>query len=455
MIIPLGTSDWQSAEESIARMRLRNMYLTDDPTSPDNLTRVMRPVLTTYATIGDGPIRGLWRQDGTFGGDWIVVSGDELYRFTPPSTSLLIDSVSSDGYVQFAGSEDRVIAVIDGIAYSTDGATLTEVVMPDDLPVGSVAYINGYFLLSVLDDDKFFFIEPGETDPDPLSYMTAERSPDPIISINIIADEVWLLGSSGPEVWTATGNADLPFQRVSGRVYDDGCSSRDTAVAASVEGFPCLIWVTSAKAVVLAQGSPRRISTESVEELLRSATNLRAWAFRYNRHDFYILTADEFTLAFDLMKKTWSRWDSMGLDNFGGHFGLQTGSNVYAGDSDNGNLYSLAAGISDDGMAVICQIAGKVDVTGKPEPCWSVSAKVNSGWAPDTDTEPLLELRWSDDQGNTWSSYRSASLGLKGQYSKDVVFRSLGMLTRPGRVFEFRFSSLASFRLDYAVVNEA
>lgn len=454
-VIPLGTDDWESASENIQRIRLHNMYLINNPASPDGVSRVSRPTLKLLTEIGEGPIQGIWRQDNTFDGDWMVVSGTALYRYDPvTNVTVSVGAIPGDEICQFAGTDSRLLIAREGVLYSTDGSSVTTVVIPDNQPVESVATINSYFLLSIQGSQRYYWIEPGETDPDPLSFASAERIPDAIASINIVSDEIWFLGTSGPEVWTATGDNDAPFQRISGRVYSDGCLSKASTVPAVFNNAPCLIWVTQTRSVVLAQGSVNKISTESVEELLKDATNIRAWTFRQNRHDFFVLTADEFTLAFNLTKPGWSRWDNYGSLNFRGHLGLMQQQVPYAGDKEDGRIWRLEEGVQDDVGARIMEVTGLVSNMGPPIPCAEVSVRVNAGWSPSYGFEPLLELRWSDDQGATWSDYIQLSLGDKGSYNKETVFKSLGIIQRPGRNFEFRFSAPARFRLDYAAMNE-
>lgn len=460
--IPLGLGDWESMSEDIPRLRLRNMYVTDNPNSPDGLSRVSRPTLTEFATVGSGPIYGFWRQDGTLSGDWLVVSDSTLYRVTPSGVATAIDPLPGEGFCKFAGTADRVIIVRDGTAYSTDGTDVSVVVMPDDVPgydplaapVSSVACINSTFILPVLGSQRFYWINPGETDPDPLNFASAERTPDPIEDVAINTDEIWFIGSSAPEVWQTTTDADDPFVRINGRVYNEGCASRYTVASSTFNNYPCLIWVTEARSVVLAQGSVQKISSESVEESLKTATNLRGYSFRHNRHDFYVLTADEFTLALDLDRKEWSRWDSYGRDNLLAHLGSMIGSASYGASSVNGKLYKLEEGVSDFGNPVVREISGVVHNPGKNIPVASVSVRANSGWSPSYDFEPVIELRWSDDQGSTWSDYVSMTLGDKGQYFDNCIFRSLGLLTRPSRNFELRFSEPARLRIDGAWMNE-
>lgn len=462
-LIPLGTNDWSSAAENHQRFRLHNMYLTDNPTTPDGVSRVSRPTLTPFMTVGAGPIAGIWKQEGVLGGLWFIVSGDELFTYDETTGTLTdVDNVPGTGYCQFAGTADKVIIVRDGYAYFTDGATVGVVLMPDDVDpwtpnpakVSSVATINSYFLLGVLDTQRFYWINPGDTDPDPLSFASAERIPDAIKSIHVISDEVWFVGASGPEVWSTTGDADLPFQRINGRVYSDGCIERDTSINVVFNSLPAIIWVTDTSSVVVAQGQITKISNESVEEVLKTATTLRAWFFRHNRHDFYVLTTDQFSVVFDLMKGSWAKWDTFNLLNWQAHLGLQSNGVAYAGDATTNQIWLLEEGFADGTLPVVREVSGTFDNFGARQFCNNVYARVNAGWSPSYGFEPVLEMRFSDDQGGSWSDYYSASLGDKGEYFTSVQFRSLGAIQRPGRTFEFRFSDFARFRLDYASINE-
>jgi len=234
----------------------------------------------------------------------------ELFDRSSPA---FIDELMRNMAAQYAKATDTAVnaALIAGA--TADGTTVTTINMPDGRPVGSVGTIDGSFLLGVKGTQRFYWIKPGETDPDSLSFASAERTPDSLMAINIVSDEIWFLGASGVEVWATTGDQDLPYQRISGRVYGEGCAAAATACVANYQSIPCLLWVSEKRSVMMAQGTPTRISTKSVEEKLRSATNLRAWIFRFNLHDFYAITYDQGTLVYDIVMQSWSTWDSFGF----------------------------------------------------------------------------------------------------------------------------------------------
>lgn len=462
-VIPLGTDDWQSASENIPRIKLHNMYIAEDPASPDGKTRVSRPTLKSWLTLPSGPCKGAYLLDGALNGAGtlgLMVAGTKLYGVDPISVhSFEIGNIPGTGYCQFAGVTDRVLILRDGIVYSVDNSfNITLVTIPDSLLIGSIASIDGYFLLSVASSNKFYWIIPGGTNPDPLDFASAERYPDPIVSIGVVNDEIWFIGTKGPEVWQVTGDNDAPFERIPARDYSEGCASNFTTVSVNYQDIPALIWVTSQGAVTMAQGKTNRISNESVEELLRGASysSLRAYAFRYNRHDFYVLTDTTFTLVYDLTVGNWARWDSYGQDIFRAHLGFQYQNKVLCGDVTTNDIWLLEEGSTDTDAndPVVREVSGGIFNTGKPYQCTDVIVRVNAGWTESYTDEPQLEMRFSDDQGATWSSYQQG-VGLRGQYLTDVIFRSLGLIVRPGRLFEFRFTEPTRIRIDYATINEA
>lgn len=453
MLIPFGTNDWSSPFTDVNRLRLHNMYLVDNPLSPDGISRIPRPGLSTFAKVGFGQIYGMWQQEGSFNGDIFVVAGNRLYRMTE-SAPVLIGVLIGEEHPQFAGNTERILILRDGVVYSTNGSTLSVVPMPDNVQVGSIACIDSVFLLSVANTQVFYWLNPGETTPDPLNFASAERIPDKIVSIAIAFDEIWFLGSQGPEVWTSTGDADAPYRRITGRVYSEGCQDRKSVVVTAYNSAPAIMWVTDKRCVVLAQGQPQRVSNDAIEEFLRSSDDFHAWGFRQNRHDFYVLTCDQGTFVYDITKGNWSWWDSLNYPYWRARTGIQANQEVYAGDSESNTVWTLEETGMDDTDPIICEVSGFVLNTANQQPCYSVNIACNTGWTGTYTTEPIIELRWSDDLGSTWSPYMSRPLGKTGKYTTDVTFRSLGDIFRPGREFEIRFAAKERIRVDYATMNE-
>lgn len=452
--IELAKNDWESVNENIPRMLLRNLYIAENPYS--EMCYLSRPSLTEFVNLGSGPIRGYWYIEGAIDNAWLVVSGNNLYKVTIGGLVTLLGLVPGSEYASFAGNQDRVVIVRDGIAYITDGISLTvlETAEPGQ-QFSTVACISEVFILPIKDTFRFYWLLPEESVIDPLNFASAENFPDPIISVAILSDEIWFIGTDSCEVWAQTEDIDAPYVRIAGRTYTDGALSKDSLVTTVYQNFPCLIWVNSDKEVVLAQGKPNVISNQGIEERLRSATNFRAWTFRRNRCDFYVLTTDQFTLVYNINYQSWSTWDSFDKPYWTAHLGIQVNSEVFAGDSETGTIWRLVENPSNNIVdAVVSEISGFIPLAGKQQQCASVNLRVNVGITGSYTVEPEIELRYSDDYGFTFSQPVVTGLGLAGRYNTDVTFRSLGVMQRPGRHFVFRFTNLLNFRLDYVTVNE-
>jgi hypothetical protein len=160
-----------------------------------------------------------------------------------------------------------------GAATLTGGldAGLSIVDMPAGLKPISVAFIAGYVIVVPAPEPgyigRFYWIEPGEVTIDPLNFATAERSPDPLVSVRTVGDQFALFGVTTTEMWFPTGDSNAPFARSQSRVFDRGIwvgsdvSIKDTLVLMDTDGVVYRI----------DGGGPQRISDNSVEERTRKA----------------------------------------------------------------------------------------------------------------------------------------------------------------------------------------
>lgn len=457
--VPLGLSSYRRRGARTPEIALVNMMVEKDPTNQvDGLVRFQRPGLAAFTSIGTGRIRGIFRRYGVLGSRYIVVSGASAYIVTEDGTATRIGEISGLDLVCIDGSEDRVIIVADGIAYSTDGSTLTTIAMPDSVGVSSVAYIGGYFVLVQITSQRFWWLAPGDLVPDALSFASAENAPDNIVRVIRLLDELWFFGQQTTEVFQLTGSLDAPFQPVLGRLYEKGCANKDTAFVLD----NTLFWVGNDFIVYRADTTPVRISDHSMEERLRlaGADDLRAWAFALDGHTVYCVRAgDVGTFNFDVESSTWGRFKSHGQEAWRAHIGTQvSGDAIVAGDDRTGALWLLDPEQSnDDGDPLERELTGGITVIGSPQKCKSLELVTAVGWADITGdaTNPLVQMRFSDDGGNLWSSWIEMPLGLQGKYKTEVTWRRLGIMTAPGRIFTFRMTDDAIFRVSYARINEA
>jgi hypothetical protein len=458
--VPLGQATYRRRDMRTPEIELTNLLVENDPTNQvDGKVLFQRPGLTQLSTVGTiGPIRGVFRRYGVVNSQYIVVSATKAFTVSDIGGQTELGDVGGSDIVSIDGSDLKAIIVSDGSAYFTTGASLTLIVMPDSQRVSGVVYINGYFILVVENSQKFYWLAPGDTNPDPLNFASVETAPDNIVKAARLLDELWFLGQQTTEVWQLTANLDLPFQPVGGRLYEKGCANRDTAQVLD----NTLFWVGNDLIVYRADTTPVRISSHSVEERLANAglETLKAWAFSIDGHTLYCLTiGSQGTWAFDVENQNWPRFKSYGKETWRAHLGTQVdGSLIVAGDDTSNILYQLDNTVSNDNGAQLERIVtGGLNILGRPQPCRDFSVAMAMGWAPITGdaVNPTVLMRYSDDGGNIWSTWIEARLGLEGQYNGEVVWRQLGLMQSPGRLFTVKVTDDAIVRISYARANEA
>lgn len=434
--VSLGASATDRKTAWTPEVRLVNYLPEQSPTNPyTGVDYVQRPGLAPFATVGAGPIRSVYRQAGTFGGDFLVASALVWYRVTSAGVATSLGAITGTDRTSTAATSSRAITVAGAVAYSTNGTTVAAVVMPDGRSVGSVAQLNGYFILPELGSARFYWIEPGQTNPDGLSFATTESSPGDIIKVERVGDELWFMKEEGMEVWQPTGDPDIPFQRIPGRNYDKGARARD----AICRFDNSLAWVGNDGVVYRADSNPIRISTNSIEERIRKAdrTSLSQWSYAVDGHLMLVISMNIGTWAFDASSEQWIEFESYNLPKWRAHVGDYGTDFVVAGDYTNNRLYRLDPERSNDnGDPLVRVLGGGIAVPGGGVMCDSLFIYVTTGTALSPIDRPSMQVRWSDN-ARIYGDPRNASLKVQGDYSEPVRLTRLGRMTYPGRLFEF------------------
>lgn len=339
-----------------------------------------------------------------------------------------------------------------------DNDSIQQVPIPDDVDCGQIGFISSYAIVAVANSTtnagRFYWIKPGEWQIDALDFATAERAPDGITDIKTVGDTLWLFGPSSTEVWYPTADLDLPFKRVQGRLFDRGVwgstavSLKDSIIFADREGV-----------VYEMTGSPKRISTNSVEERLRrsiandeSQMNLKAWGFEMDGHPFYVLNlGTQGTLVYDASTGRWAQWATEGDDNFRVTTGLNWDGSAIGGDKTNGYIYTINPDIGYDEnystgthtaftRRLVGGIAQKVRETTS---CGAVYVTGNVGNTQFSGSGITLSV--SDDAGISWVDCGTITPTTDAE--EEFVWRSLGLIKAPGRLFKL-VDTGATVRID-------
>ena len=458
--------DFESLSENVSRVKLSNMYTVQNPLSISGVSYIPRPTLTSFSAFTGKKVRGVWYQAQQGKTSIYVVADTTLYTLSNTGVATSVGTVLGTDFCTFASTIYHIGITGGGGLYLYDGTTLTSVTIPDAQTVTNVTSLDNYFVVGIQNTSRFYWVKPGAVSIDGLSFVSAERNPDDVVAVATVGDELWVIGQNTTEVFIDTGDQSAPFQRVNGRVYYSGCIDKySVAVGTSLVGssiyggggvLPCLIWVTSSKEVILSQGRPNKISNESIEELLKRATTYRGWTFRTNKHDFYVLNTDIATLVYDLTSGKWYRWNTYQKNYWDASFGVQVNDVVYVSSDYSGNVYKLTNKAVDNTQDyLVCEVSGFIQSQSENGTfCHRVTLSMNFGFASDYAATPVIEMRWSDDGGHTWTGYMQGQIGSRGSYGTVVSFRSLGSMVIPGRQIEIRFSEVQTFRFDGGVLND-
>ena len=316
MLLSLTKSHYGSLSQNIPEVKLHNMYISENPLSPDGFSYVTRPVVNNFVDFNNEIVRGVYYQQGFLNDSIMVVAGNTLYAVNDEGVKASIGFIAGSDLCYFSSTIYGVGIIGGGVLYVYDGISLVSVEVPDSLIPATITSLNNYFIIAIKNSNKFFWIEPGEVVIDGLSFASAESNPDDIVGIKTVSDELWILGKESAEVWAVSGDVNAPFLRISGRVFNKGCFSESSITLGVMNSLPCLIWVSNSKEVLLGQGSPAKISNEFVEEMLKLSSYARGWFFQRQRNDFYVLSTDIITLVFDLTNQVWYKWSTLGQDTW-------------------------------------------------------------------------------------------------------------------------------------------
>lgn len=422
--------------------RTINLYPIADPEGKETASLFGTPGLSLLATFGNGAGRKLFASSN---GRAFAAIGSKLYEIDSFGNETLRGSLNQNSGNLSVAENSTQMAICDGTSlYIFNYAANTLSVITSGLPasVGFVTAIDGYFIVLENNSGRFYVSALNDgTSWNALDFATAESNPDQLLCVANSSGQLYLLGTRTFEIWTNTGNAAFPFQRISGAVGDIGIIAPHTAL--DVDNS--LVWLGQDKngrcMVYRAKGlRPQRISTEAIEIVLQSATDpelLKAFAYQQDGHLFYIITGGglETSLCFDVTTGLWHERAYLNeLGEFEPHLAADV---VYAFekhialDRRNGKLYELKLDVySDNGEPIVRERTythlsdeGREIRFNRLE----LSMETGVGLQTGQGVNPLVSLQLSKDGARTWSDWHDATFGAAGKYLTKVVFRRLGI----------------------------
>ena len=404
------------------------------------------PGITPWAQVVDSPLRGMCRFSAKYS---VVVAGGSVYLMTTAGVSTKIGTIAARTTpVSMASNGTAIMLVTGQEAYFitpnlTTPASSTVVIAPG-VVANTVYFADGYFIFNSVGTQQFRLSGLFATTLDPLDYASKEGAADLLQVVIVNQLEVVLLGERTSEVWTNTGNANFPYQRIPGSFMEVGC----VAIYSAARTTNTVFWLSSdergdAIAVSLSGGyQPQPISTPAQQEIWRGySTVADAVGFTYQQagHTFYVLTfpTANATWVYDTLTQLWHErvWRDPVLGTFNRHRAncvMNFAGQILVGDWQTGTIYSLSLDVYTDSgstMPAIRQFPhfATADNTNLIFDRLWIDMETGVGLNSGQGINPKLMIQWSDDGGHTWSNEHWVNVGAMGQY------RARAFLNRCGR----------------------
>ena len=445
--IPLVGPSYHLQDWSLDCQKTLNLYVqaVESGNTPQMTALLPTPGLKKKFEF-EGVIRGLYALTDRC----LVVAGQKLYTIDKNSVVKEIGKVEGINQVHFADNSVQVM-IVSNYAYSFTIKTsaLTRIQTYEFLGASDVTVLDSRFVWTIPKSGRFQYSELLNTTTSALNYATAESKSDNIVRSISTNGQLWLIGEKTTEVWSSTGNQNMPFQRMGGATMPVGCIAPNSVC----EFGRSLVWLSRSDhgqgQIVMTNGyNVERMSNHAIESEIASYADLsEAYAFAYQDegHSFMLM-------SFPSAKKTWcfdastGQWHERSYLNPKTYLHEHHLASSYCffngmhlvGDRKSGKVYRLTKQSQTDDGAMIVRERTTPVINPHGSQITFDELEITAQVGQETNTKPQIMLDWSDDKGRTWSSVREHDLGAVGEFDKRVIFRRLGRSR--GRVFRVRMT---------------
>lgn len=435
-----GSSQQYSLPLDAQRTVNYRIIVDQDGKSPAGL--ISRPGLNLLGTTGTGAGRGgILAANGRV----FIVSGSGLYEQQNDGSSALRGALDQTSGIVTMADNGFQLAVCDqqNLYILTYATNVFQKVVTANLPsAASVTFIGGYFIVNKAFNSGIFQISApydGLT-WEALDFATAESSPDSLQRVMNISGQLWLVGSNSIEIWSNTGAASFPFQRVNSAAQ---LSVGTVAPFAVAEIDNTMFWIGRNERgfgiVNRADGfSPKRVSNDAIELKIQAASDPSSFkiiSYQEAGHTYCMITGGGMDTALVLDIAT-GIWTEDAYLNESGQYEqpLQTYlfyafGKIIALDRRNGNVYEQSIYYYSDNGDDIARDRIFTHIFNK-----SIRFKIKNlavffetGTGNETVPNPVAQLRISEDGGRSFGTTYEGAIGQVGQFNeRGVLFWQLG-----------------------------
>lgn len=440
--IPLGGSE-RNYDSKKSRERVVNMMAESNA---DGSFRVIRRTegLTQFVAFDRNPVRS----NSLINGGYIyAVAGSHLYRTDKFAASSDLGEVGGVGRAQILansvpGNNQIVVLNGSGQGYIYDNSGLTQITDPDFFPTVSGAVLDERFWFVRKDSNEVFASDISDGfSYNPLSFFTAEESPDLAVRVLAKQSAIWVIGESTMEYHQSFTDTTVPLRKVKSATVQRGIIAPDSLASAG-ENFAFL---ADDLTVLLIRGAEAEVISDlelhlkirgngtSIFPGFSFIADAQGFFIDGPAHKIYCLTfpLEGYTWCYDLKTGMSHSRESDGLGYWRAMSSALFDTNILVGDRELGKLWKLDPKSATEGGAVLrskfatVSLSFETDVT-----IPMIELDMEVGQIDNPSVEPMLMVRFSRDGGFNWINHSDVSLGTKGNYRKRIVLRRFGRLVR-------------------------
>jgi hypothetical protein len=420
--IPFPVQTSPGAKPQEAGGRIINGYVDALGDQAPNKTVIRRgPGLVNFGTSARSGYRGAIEVNDVL----YVAFEDKLEKWTSAGgTSVNVGNLNGTKRGFFAANNnttpDKVFVDPDGNIAVFTPTSVTNSYPDADLPSpNSVDFLDGYLVFTIA-DGRAFATDLNSTAVNSLSFGKAEAKPDGLVRVVAWGGRLLLFGNQTTEVWTDQATVPFPFARST--VIPRGLAG-PYCVSGYEDGFSRgPIFVGDDSCVYALQGyTPTKVSTPDIDgkiEAISDKTTLEATSYMSRGHAFWQLSCPEWTVVLDISTSQWFERDSYLQSRSRISGAINVFSKWLAGDTQTGNLQQIATSANDeigDPLRLRIESGPVMDfpggtVVGRADFYFVTGVGQAEGQDP-IQTDPSVEISWSDDGGITWSNPIQRKLG--------------------------------------------
>lgn len=436
----------QGISPSISAQRRVNCYVQmqqdNDRTS---FSLVGCPGLTSFASTGGQPSRGMWAVNSLTTPLLFTVHGNTLYSINNAMVQTAIGTIDTNSGNVSMADDGTFLVIVDGsFGYVYNMST----------GAGPTKITDGNFTTSpktVTWQDLYFIVNSGATNQFQLSQISPSVSASTwpaeqigftgsgpgalqaCISANTI---LHLFADVNTEFWQDAGVPDLPFTVIPGAAQEFGLASPwslckyDNSVAGVFKNKMGEVNISRMSGFRLQQLS----NTELDYIINQYSTTSDAQAFGYMNggHPMLQVTfpTQEASWEFDGFSKAWGERQATDGGRYWADKFATFQDRRLVSDYRNGNIYEIDPEVfTDDDETIPMEVVSKHIYSENKFisiPQLQVDIQAGVGTVSGQGENPQIDLLVSKDGGRSFTSVGFASMGKIGQYTTRVIWRRLG-----------------------------